>query len=126
MLTFIAAELLFLLVRSQDLKTLVKQEKQRTSSETHRVARGLLRSILLEVFIFVPASTTLLLFLAPLLISYSQPPIRMRATYVLLGIASYGFPFATVRIIITRIALNTLREFAALSPPENIGNQNNV
>jgi hypothetical protein len=38
--------------------------------------------------------------------------------YALLGLISYGFPFAALRRFITRMALRTLREFASIVPEE--------
>ena len=34
------------------------------------------------------------------------------ARYSMMGIIAYGFPFATVKSIISKIALNALKEFA--------------
>jgi len=105
-----------MLVKSGDLKNLAKRNGQRTAAERQRVTRGLLRSLLLECLVFVPASAILLLLLAPLMVSATTTTERIRAVHVLLGIVSYGFPFATVRTIVTRTALNTLKEFANLTP----------
>lgn len=66
--------------------------------------------------VFVPASAALLLLILPLVMPTSLAAAHLRATFVLLGVVSYGFPFATVKTIVTRVALNTLKEFAALSP----------
>ncbi|MCX5645003.1 MAG: hypothetical protein NTZ17_10020 [Phycisphaerae bacterium] len=116
------AWLLFLVVRSGDITIVVKSKEERTGDEQKRVARGLLRSILLEALLFVPASATMVLLLAPLLV-----PERLKAVtipqvslYAALGLISYGFPFASVRHMITRIALRTLQEFAAITqePPK--------
>lgn len=114
--TFVSAELLFLLVRSSDIIVLVKSDRQRSNREKHRARRGLLRAVLLEATVFVPASATLLLLTAPQLFPAALSTTGGRANYALLGILSYGFPFATLRAMITRIALNTLREFALLVP----------
>ena len=42
----------------------------------------------------------------------------MSPYYAVLGIASYGFPFATVKAVVTRTALLALKEFASLLPPK--------
>jgi hypothetical protein len=115
-LTLLAAELFFVLVRSKDITTLVKRPLQRSVHEQHRFARGLLRSVVLEMAVFVPASAALLLLISPLFVWPSVIAPHPHAAFTLLGIASYGFPFATVKRFITRAALNTLKEFAALSP----------
>lgn len=118
-LTFIGAELFFLIVRSRDLKTLAKRNDERTEHEQRRVARGLARSIGMEAIVFVPASAALLVLLSPLFIPPSTVPQKVYALYTLIGIGSYGFPFATVRGFVRRVALNSLKEFANISvtPP---------
>jgi hypothetical protein len=121
---FISAELLFLVVRSEDIRILSKTESQRTQSERSRVQRGLGRSIILEMIVFVPASAGLVLLASPLLfankllLANKVDVSLLPAYYAILGIASYGFPFATIRTFVTRIALQTLREFAQLQPEE--------
>ena len=114
-LTFISAELFFLLVRSNDLKNLAKRKEQRTAREQNRVTRGLLRSLLVECVVFVPASAVLLLLLAPAVVPAGMPAERIAALYAAFGIASYGFPFGAVKAVVTRIALNTIKEFATIS-----------
>ena len=42
----------------------------------------------------------------------------MFAIYAALGVASYGFPFASIRSAMTRVALRTLQEFASIIPRE--------
>jgi hypothetical protein len=113
---YVSAALLLLIVRSGDLQILVKTETQRTKTEQASVSRGLKRSIVLDCLVFVPASVSLLLLIEPILI-----PQKLRADhpgvslYAIIGIASYGFPFAAIRRAITRVALKTLQEFAAIS-----------
>jgi|GEM_PF-4122206 len=107
--TLMSAELFFFLLRANDLKILVKQDRQRTLQEQARVTRGLRRSLLLECLLFVPASAVLLLLLVPL-VAPVVPSARLRAFHALLGLVSYGFPFGAVRGIVTRVAVNALRE----------------
>jgi len=110
---YLSATLLLFLVRSRDLTILVKSRKQRTEDEQKEVDRGMLRSIMLEVVVFVPASATLaLLVILPLL--ESKIP-DSRAGYAMVGLASYGFPFAAIRAIVVKIAKNTLKEFAGVN-----------
>ncbi len=117
--TFVAAELIFILARSRDIIVIFKSQKQRNEAEKHQADRGLLRSLFLEAVLFVPASALLLILISPLLL-----PIRwfegnkIQALYSTLGVVSYGFPFATVKHMITRLALKTLLEFALLAPEE--------
>ena len=113
-ISLLSAELLLLLSRSADVVILAKRFDQRSARETHRVVRGLARALILESVVFVPASVTLLLLLSPLVIGPKLLPSV--PIYAALGLVSYGFPFVTVKVVITRVALNTLREFAALAP----------
>lgn len=117
----VSAELLFVLVRFRDIQTLFKRSTQRSTKEQYQIEHGLGRGVVLECLVFVPVSAVLLLLVAPLalpenLLSPGEP--RASAMYAALGIASYGFPFAIIRRIVTRIALNTLKEFAEIVPDE--------
>jgi hypothetical protein len=114
---FVSAELLFLLVRSSEIQVLAKAQSQRTQAEQGRVARGLVRSLVLESVLFVPVSAGLaLLTVAPLLSNrVLSAGVPEYACYSFLGLASYGFPFATIRHLVTRIALKTLAEFADIA-----------
>jgi hypothetical protein len=119
-MVYLSAVLSCILVRNQDITIALKREGQRTSEEQKRVKRGLGRSILLELLLFVPVSVTLVLFaVAPILewaLASNFSPLRNKITLnTLLGIASYGFPFATLRAIITKIALQTLSKYALLT-----------
>lgn len=115
--TYASAILLFLIVRSTDLIVLAKTDAQRTKDERFRVSRGLARSLFLELLIFVPASATLLLLLVPFLLpALPLSAQRAFASHAVIGLVSYGFPFSAVRQLLTRVALNTLKEFATLQP----------
>lgn len=115
--TFVAAELIFVLARSRDIVVIFKSRPQRTKEEQHRVDRGLVRSILLEACFFVPASAWLLILIAPSLLPNRWfEGNRITAMYSTLGVVSYGFPFATIKRMITRLAFKTLLEFVALTP----------
>ena len=115
--TFLSAELFFLLIRSSDIKTLAKRPAARTDNEIYRATHGLRTALLLECLLFVPASALLLLLIAPLILSPVLSPARLNAVHAALGIASYGFPFGAVRALVTRAALNTLKEFASITRP---------
>jgi hypothetical protein len=127
---FLSAELVFLLTRASDLIVLAKNNAQRTPAEKEKMRRGLPRSIVLEAFVFVPASAGLILLLAPF-----APPARLpdeavvptnsahqirTAYHALLGVASYGFPFATIRKLVSRMAANAIREFASIASLEQL------
>jgi hypothetical protein len=118
--TFVAAELVLVLARSRDLTVLIKSKAQRTRLEQQDVNRGLLRGLFLEALLFVPASSLLLLLLSPVVlpVTMSSSTPSTTAAYALVGIASYGFPFAAIKRAITRIAANTLREFVTLVPAD--------
>jgi len=115
---FIGAWLYFLIDRSRDIQIALKVQRHLTREELRRINRGLKRSIIFECLIFVPVSTALLLFLTPLLtptkiqswlsIQYDAPRARI-ALYVLLGLISYGFPFAVVRGVVTKVALRIIK-----------------
>jgi len=118
LIILLASELFLVITRSREITILVKKPTQRTEEEQKNVERGLFRSILLELLLFVPASVVLVLLLLPLarnkFVSFFTSPGSWMAAYSLVGLISYGFPFAAVRQIVTRVALHTLQEFANL------------
>jgi len=105
--TFLSAELLFLIVRFRDLTILFKRADQRTAPETALVKRGLGRSLCLEVVLFVPASAFLMVLTAPAFIEgrWPAPSLPRTSLYAFLGICSYGFPFATIKTVVTKVAV---------------------
>jgi hypothetical protein len=117
--TLLCAELFLVIVRTAEINVLVRSSHQRTPDERKRISGGLGRSFLLEVLLFVPVSVLLVLITIPPLVvdqmGATASSARLLSVYGLLGIASYGFPFATVRRLVTRIALTTLREFASIA-----------
>lgn len=74
---------------------------------------------------FVPVSATLLLVVVPPFFAEidwfatASPRVEF-AVYGLLGVASYGFPFLAVRRLVTRMALQTLKEFASIADKEHL------
>ena len=115
--TFLAAELLCLVIRANDIQVLVKRKPQRIQSEQRRVERGLLRSLVLEILVFVPASAYLILLIEPLILPehWTGEGVPKIAVYSTLGLVSYGFPFAAFRRVMTHLALKTLQEFASIT-----------
>lgn len=116
--TFIGAFLFFLIARSQEITIVLKESSQRTSDEEYRVKRGLRRSLILEIFMFVPVSALLIILITPLLLPFTQiedQEQKRYAWYTLLGIVSYGFPFAAIKELIIKIALRTLNEYATIT-----------
>ena len=114
---FVSAELLLVLMRSKDIQVLAKAHSQRTQPQQESISRGLIRSLVLESVLFVPVSAGLVLltvapFLSGKILSIGVPAY---ACYSLLGLISYGFPFAIIRHVVTRTALKTLNEFAAIA-----------
>jgi hypothetical protein len=114
-----------LLTRTREITLLLKNNSQRSSIEQQEVARGLLRAVLLEGCVFLPASVLLvlivirpLILLSPFLASLS-PGAASQAVYGLLGILSYQFPFAAVRRVVTRIALQTLQSYTSIALKED-------
>lgn len=110
---FLGAFLFFLIIRSKDITVVLKKSSQRTEGEEFRVKRGLRRSLFLEIFIFVPASALLMVLITPLLFSFDN---KSYAWYSLVGIVSYGFPFAAIKKAITEMALATLKEYEEITP----------
>ncbi len=121
---FFSAELIFLLMRKKDIEILLKKKSQREPQEQYQVERGLLRSIIFEGILFVPASSTLImLLLLPLIMVWLQSwlstiPQGEMSVYAGMGILSYQFPFAVVQQLITQRALKVLSRFEVLMPPE--------
>jgi hypothetical protein len=124
LIMLVCAEIFFFILRSPELKIIAKRTDQRTTDEKGDVARGLLRSLVLEVVIFIPTSVCLVFlivrpFLWPIFINRVSMDVKQSqmAFNGLLGIVSYGFPFVTIRHLVTRIALNSLKEFASIGHP---------
>lgn len=117
---YICAELFFLVLRSSDITLALKKKEQRSEKENSKVQNGLVRSLVLEAFLFIPASVSLfLLAIFPLIIDtlLKINPSKI-AWYGAIGLIAYGFPFLAVRRIITRIALKTLQEFTNIITQE--------
>jgi hypothetical protein len=118
LVTLAASELFLIIVRSGDISILSKKESQRTPDERVKASGGLIRSLALEFLLFVPASAALILLVLPLVKSRFDSMFSTSdgviGFYALLGLVSYGFPFALIRRAVTAIALNTLKEFANL------------
>ena len=118
--TLASAEMIFLLTRSADITLLLKSRRQRTIQEKLRIDRGLGRSLVIETLLFVPASAALLLLLSPLIFraaSWLTPSVSSSA---LIRVVSYGFPFATLKRVVTTVAMNTLKEFASIPHRESL------
>lgn len=115
--SFICAELFFLVTRSSKIILVIKNKSQRTPEENTEVQNGLKRSLFLEALLFIPASVTLFLLTVFPLISDSLLKVNdnKEAWYGLVGIIAYGFPFLTVRQIVSKVALKALQEFADIA-----------
>jgi len=126
----LGAVLFAMLFRGKDLIALSKKKTQHTPEEKEKIKAGLARGLALEFFILVPASALLTLLILPFLLQIlprsdsieailaKSLDIR-RSFYVAIGVISYNFPFAAARQIVTRIALNTLKEFYYLQQKHN-------
>ena len=103
--TLVSAWLFFLVMNAGDLETLVKNKDQRTPGERLQVKQGLSRIFCVEMFVLVPASAGLLLLVIPfftrtvdVLGALASGSERERiALHAMMGIISYGFPFAALR-----------------------------
>src|ERR1041385_1060194 len=117
--SILSAELLMIILRARDITVLLKTKQQRTAKEQREVNQGLLRSIALEIFLFIPASVVLFTWICrPFALKVERIKILVstpgHAFDGLLGIISYVFPFAVVRRIVSETALRTLRNFAQI------------
>ena len=115
--SFVSAYLFYILSRSTDITILVKSEQQRTDTENQEIQNGLMRSIILDLLLFIPASIVLFwLIIFPLIIDQLlQIKNEQTLWYAFMGITGYGFPFATMRNFIKMIALRTLKDFHDIS-----------
>src|SRR5262245_57798132 len=127
----LGAWLFALLFKGKDIVALAKKDPQRTPEERKKVKAGLLRSLLIEFCILVQASTTLILLVLPLILQATAKSAWIdealvksvdmrRGFYVSMGMISYNFPFAAVRQVATRIALNTIKEFYDHQKPREL------
>ncbi len=128
LIALLSAELYLCLARSRELTILAKRPPQRTLGEQREADRGLVRAVLLEAFLLVPASVLLMLLLfAPLAMESAwikgcSSGVRF-SSYAAFGLVSFGFPFAAVRRAVTHTALRTLAEFAAVAHPDVRGSR---
>jgi hypothetical protein len=115
--TLLCAQLFFLLTRSSDILIACKKDVQRTKEERLRIKNGLTRSLFLEAILFVPASVVLfrLAFFPIIYDKVLQINQNIVLWHAIIGIVSYGFPFAAIRQFVQIIALKTLQEFADIS-----------
>jgi NADH:ubiquinone oxidoreductase subunit 5 (subunit L)/multisubunit Na+/H+ antiporter MnhA subunit len=101
--TLLCAELFMVLVRTNEIHIVFRSKKQRTDEEQKQIARGLRKSLSLEILLFVPASVLLgLIILLPLLwgrFGLTTDGSHQIWFYGLLGIASYNFPYAAIRLL---------------------------
>jgi hypothetical protein len=124
LVTIGCAELFLVMARAAKIIALEKRADQRTAIEQKWVERGLARELVIEFVLLVPSSAALAVIILPPYVPYlrdissAKPAIQISA-YGLLGIASYGFPFATIRAAIRHLALRFLAEFAAIANKES-------
>lgn len=113
-ITFLCAELFFLLARNSDIIKVLKKDNQRTEQEKLQVKQGLRRALFSEAFLFLPASIilfrlTVFYLIADRLLD-SKPCIVF--WYAAMGIAAYGFPFEALRSFVKIVALKSIKEFS--------------
>jgi hypothetical protein len=126
LLMLICAETFFVLLRSRELNIMFKSPDQRTLREKQEVKRGLLRSVTLEGVFFVPASVLLvfiairpLMFALPYTAAISHSDEAQMGMYGFLCIASYGFPFLTLRRMVVVMAVGLIKEVAHAGLPQS-------
>lgn len=93
-ISFISAELFFLLARSRDITNAVKKNCQRTEDERKKIEEALRLKLILEAIFYLPAKVvlfrlTIFYLLYTQLLKVSQEPIFVYAT---IGIAAYMIP----------------------------------
>jgi hypothetical protein len=121
LISLLCAELFLILARNREIVVILKANSQRTAPERTQVARGLFRSIILEICLFAPASVFLVLVIVRPLLVISPAAFVFKSELSslsvsgLLGVIGYEFPFSTVRRVVTRMALETLQKFASIS-----------
>lgn len=116
-LAFISAAFFYLITNSADIKVILKKNNQRSDSEKNQIKRGLFKEKLFDMILFVPISVALFFMtLYPLINKTLESLITdTNARYSMMGIIAYGFPFTTVKRIISKIALNSLKEFSSIN-----------
>jgi len=121
--TLCIAEAMFLFARGKDLQIVIRAKRHLSDADGARITRGLRRDLALEFFVMVPASAAVTLALSPFVFMEPHMAALLKAeaaaTYSLLGLVSYGFPYVAVRSFIQRIALAALQEVAASLPRPN-------
>lgn len=99
-----------LLNRRSDILTLTKDPTHRTVKEKRAIRRGLRRELILEFFLFTPASACLLFCLGPTVFHWcTKYTMHLNAEYILLGILSYGFPLMTVKEMLQKHLVHRLK-----------------
>jgi hypothetical protein len=121
LISLVCAWLFSFLMSSREITVLIKKDSQLSISERKEKGRGLLRCIVLQTILFVPASVFLMLLIvrpvlvmSPVAFAFKTTPASI-STAGLLGILSYQFPFAAMKRIVTHFALRTLQKFASIT-----------
>src|SRR5262249_54878539 len=93
---------------------ILKSDSQRTQVEKTSIKRGLKRSLIMELLLFVPVSVLLLIFITPAAFLYkiTDDQLSPPTLYAFIGMISYGFPFSTIKTKITNTLCRMLRESA--------------
>ena len=116
-ISLFSAYLFYSVTHSNNILNILKKEGQRTEEEQLEIRRGLIRSFILELLLFVPASIFLLRLLVFPFLSQTLLNINSELSlwYAVMGVIGYGFPFGLFREVVRRIALKTLREFSEIA-----------
>jgi hypothetical protein len=98
-----------ILARTQDILVIAKSKGQRTPAEAERIERGLLKSLILDFSVFVPASTFVVLAtIAPML---PKGWVGSDARDGLLGVLAYAFPLLSFKKAVTVWVMRSLKSF---------------
>lgn len=111
LLALISGFLFAIIANTNEIKIIIKNNKQRTKEERDRINCGLIRTTIFELLIIMPTSVTLF-WIA--IFSFSKPRLLdinadISIWAALSGIASYGFPFAITKKLISHLAIQTIR-----------------
>lgn len=110
----LCAEGLLILSNADSIKVFIKKPNQRTEGETKRMQRGLVREFWIAVLLFVPVSVALgMNVVRPILLKTSL--VSDGSVDALVGLVSYGFPYAAVKTITLMAITQFLKQAAAVA-----------
>ena len=110
-IALLVSEGMLIFSNTQKLTILFKAPAQRTPGEKKLVSRGLGRQLFLAGFLFVPVSVIVGSLIVRPVIGRGLPS-GGSLTDALVGLVSYGFPYASVKAWVIRTSARFLRDAA--------------